>query len=105
MQKGFLALSATTILMCSMSAQAKPTVCVFDLLGKSGESYKLLEEWSLASKTWGTDIQLVSYQDEAKVDSDFKDGKCDGFYMTSMRARAYNKFAGSIDALGGSAKQ
>ncbi len=105
MQKGFLALSVTTIFMCSMAVQAKPTVCVFDLLGKSGESYKLLEEWSLASKTWGTDIQLVSYQDEAKVDSDFKDGKCDGFYMTSMRARAYNKFAGSIDALGGSAKQ
>lgn len=101
MQKGFLALSASTILMCCMSAQAKPTVCVFDLLGKSGESYKLIEEWALASKTWGTDVQLSSYQDEAKLDSDFKDGKCDGFYMTSMRARAYNKFAGSIDALGG----
>lgn len=73
----------------------------FDLLGKSGESYKLLEEWALAAKGWGAEIQLNAYQDEAKVDQDVKAGKCDAFYMTSMRARAYNKFAGSIDAIGG----
>mgnify|MGYP000240451734 CR=1 FL=1 len=38
---------------------------------------------------------------KAKIEKDFKAGVCDAFYMTSMRARAYNKFAGSIDALGG----
>ncbi len=34
-------------------------------------------------------------------DNDFKAGKCDGVFMTAMRARQYNKFVGSIDALGG----
>lgn len=101
MKKGILILSALGIAACSMQIQAKVNVCVFDLLGKAGESYKLLEEWSLQSKTWGADVNLLPYQDEAKVEKDFKDGICDGFYMTSMRARAYNKFAGSIDALGG----
>jgi len=100
MKKGCLILSALGLLV-STSTQARVNVCVFDLLGKSGESYKLLEEWALAAKGWGAEIQLSAYQDEAKVDQDVKAGKCDAFYMTSMRARAYNKFAGSIDAIGG----
>lgn len=97
MKKIFLILSA----LIAQTSFAKVDICVFDLLGKSGESYKFIEEWALTSKQWGADVRLLAYQDEAKVDQDFKVGKCDGFYMTSMRARAYNKFAGSIDAIGG----
>lgn len=97
MKKIFLILSA----LIAQTSFAKVDICVFDLLGKSGESYKFIEEWALTSKQWGADVRLLAYQDEAKVDQDFKAGKCDGFYMTSMRARAYNKFAGSIDAIGG----
>ena len=100
MKKGILVLSAVGALF-STPSYANQKVCVFDLLGKAGESYKLLEEWSLASKAWGAQVQLLAYQDESKVEKDFKDGVCDAFYMTSMRARNYNKFAGSIDAIGG----
>ena len=82
-------------------AQAKQSVCVFDLLGKAGESFKLMEEWALVSKTWGGDVQLIAYQSEDKADQDFKTGKCDAVAMTTMRSREYNKFGGSIDALGG----
>ena len=71
MKKGCLILSALGILV-STSTQARVNVCVFDLLGKSGESYKLLEEWALAAKGWGAEIQLSAYQDEAKVDQDVK---------------------------------
>jgi hypothetical protein len=101
MKKGILILSVLGGFAWAMPAQAKVNVCVFDLLGKAGESFKLMEEWALMSKTWGADVSLLPYQDEAKVEKDFKEGVCDAFYMTSMRARAYNKFAGSIDALGG----
>lgn len=80
---------------------AQTSICVFDLLGRSGESYKFLEEWALNTREWGTPVKLIAYQDEAKADQDFREGRCDGVYMTSMRARHYNKFAGSIDALGG----
>ncbi|NNH34205.1 RND transporter [Acinetobacter sp. NIPH 2377] len=101
MKKRILILSTGLFFSFSSVAQAKQNICVFDLLGKAGESYKLIEEWSLASKQWGGEVNLISYQDEAKVEQDFKSGQCDAFYMTSMRARAYNKFAGSIDAIGG----
>ena len=83
------------------SAQAKVDVCVFDLLGKSGESFQMAQEWALAAKGWGADVNLVPRQDEAVADNDFKAGKCDAVFMTAMRARQYNKFAGSIDSLGG----
>lgn len=80
---------------------AQQNVCVFDLLGKAGESYKLMEEWALASKNWGANINLIAYQSEEQADKDFKSKRCDGVAMTTMRSREYNKFGGSIDALGG----
>ena len=93
----------STLALCGFSSmvQAKQQVCVFDLLGKAGESYKFLEEWALVSKKWGAQVQLISFQDEDLADKAFQNDKCDAVYMTSMRARTYNKFAGSIDALGG----
>lgn len=100
--KGINVIAAVACLM-GMSAQAQATqnICVFDLLGKAGESYKLMEEWALASKAWGADVKLLAYQDEDRANQDFIAGKCEAVSMTSMRARAFNKFAGSIDALGG----
>ena len=99
MNKGLWALS-TAMLLAMTSAQAKQKVCVFDLLGKAGESYKMMEEWKLSSKTWQADIDLIAYQDEGKAQQDFDAGKCDAVALTSTRARKYNKFAGSIDAIG-----
>ena len=102
MKKVMLGFAAVTAMGLSATTQAAQVdVCVFDLLGKSGESYQMAQEWALAAKGWGVDINLIPRQDEAVADNDFKAGKCDGVFMTAMRARQYNKFAGSIDALGG----
>jgi len=100
-RKGFFILSTLALCALSSMVQAKQQVCVFDLLGKAGESYKFLEEWALVSKKWGAQVQLISFQDEDLADKAFQNDKCDAVYMTSMRARTYNKFAGWIDALGG----
>lgn len=100
-RKGIFILSTLALCTFSSMVQAKQQVCVFDLLGKAGESYKFLEEWALVSKKWGAQVQLISFQDEDLADKAFQNDKCDAVYMTSMRARTYNKFAGSIDALGG----
>jgi hypothetical protein len=100
MNKGKILLAASLFLFAH-SAQAKVDICVFDLLGKAGESYKLMEDWLLASKNWNADVGLKIVADEAQAEREFRAGNCDGVYMTSIRARAFNKFAGSIDALGG----
>lgn len=102
MKKLVLAAATGTLLALSNASYASAVnVCVFDLSGKSGESYKMMEEWALAAKGWGANVSLVSQTDEAIVDNDFKAGKCDAAFMTSMRARPYNTFVGSIDSLGG----
>ena len=100
MNKAIFAVGAMLMLGGSMQVNADTKSCVFDLLGKSGEAYKAMEEWALAAKTWRSDITLLGYQNEAQAQNDFEQGKCDGVYMTSMRARSYNKFAGSVDAIG-----
>ena len=90
----------STLALANVAQAAPVNVCVFDLLGKSGESFQMAQEWALAAKGWGADVNLVPRQDEAVADNDFKAGKCDGVFMTAMRARQYNKYAGSIDSLG-----
>lgn len=101
MKKIALAIAATSIFGVSATTQAAVNICVFDLLGKSGESFQMAQEWALAAKSWGTEVVLLPKQDESVADNDFKAGKCDGVFMTAMRARQYNKFAGSIDSIGG----
>lgn len=101
MKKIALAAATTIIGLSTTTANAAIDICVFDLLGKSGESFQMAQEWALAAKGWGADVNLIPKQDEAVADNDFKAGKCDGVFMTAMRARQYNKFVGSIDSLGG----
>ena len=101
MNKGLFALAAATLFSVAGQTQAKQKICVFDPMGKAGEVYKVAEEWALAAQNWQAKIQLVPYKDEATAQIDFEAGECEGVYMTSMRARKYNKFAGSIDAIGG----
>ena len=101
MKKIALAIAATSIFGFTATTHAAVNICVFDLLGKSGESFQMAQEWALSAKSCGTDVALLPKQDEAVADNDFKAGKCDGVFMTAMRARQYNKFAGSIDSIGG----
>lgn len=82
------------------AAQAKQTVCVFDLVGKSGDVYALMLDYQLAAKAWGADIELRVGQNEAVIAEDFKAGKCDGISVTGMRGRQFNNFTGSLDAIG-----
>lgn len=42
MKKIVLAMAAASVVGFSASAQAASTVCVFDLLGKAGDSYKMM---------------------------------------------------------------
>ncbi|QCS11003.1 hypothetical protein E3H47_00050 [Acinetobacter radioresistens] len=88
------------ILIAAEAAQAKQVFCVFDLVGKNGDVYALMKDYQLAAKNWGADIELRVGQNEAVIAEDFKAGKCDGISVTGMRGRQFNKFTGSLDAIG-----
>ena len=47
-----------------------------------------------------TDIQLKVYTDERVLTEDFRSKRCDGAGISNIRARQFNPFVGSIDAIG-----
>jgi Family of unknown function (DUF6091) len=98
-----LNLAAATVmtLASAANASATQTLCVFDLLGAQGETYALMKDYALAAKQWGANIKLKAYSDERVASEDFKAGQCEGVALTGMRARQFNSFVGSIDAVGG----
>ena len=93
-------LLATGIAAISAGTQAKQTICVFDIVGKSGDVYALMKDYQLAAKSWGADLELKVGTNEAVIAEDFKAGKCDGISVTGMRGRQFNQFTGSLDAIG-----
>ena len=96
--KGIIAAIAIATLATSVQAQ---TMCVFDLLGAQGDTYSMMKDYAVAAKQWGADITLRPYSDERVASEDFKAGQCDGVALTGLRARQFNSFTGSIDAIGG----
>lgn len=101
MQRGWKALAVGAVLAAvSGLAQAKQVVCIFDLVGKNGDVYAVMKDYQLAAKNWGADIELRVNTNEAVVAEDFKAGKCDGISVTGMRGRQFNRFTGSLDAIG-----
>lgn len=88
------------ISMASSWTHAKQVMCVFDLLGTSGDVYAEMRDYALAARNWGADITLKSYSDERVAAEDFKAGQCDGVAVTGMRGRQFNSFTGSIDSIG-----
>lgn len=102
----FLALLLTTL--CSSVAQAalsdkvseKRALCVFDPLGSNGALYGMAKDYATEALNWGYDFSLRAYPDEKIASDDFKAGQCDAVVMTGARARPFNRFASTIEAIG-----
>lgn len=90
-----LALSSTSAL-----AAGKQTLCVWDIVGAQGDVFNMMKDYKLAAAKWGATLDLKPYTDEKIAAEDFKAGQCDAVVMTGLRARQFNAFTGSMDALG-----
>ena len=91
---GLVTLSATT------GAQASQKVCVYDLLGASGDLFNMAKDYAVAMQKHGASIDLKGYTDERVATEDFRTGQCDAVIATAFRTRQFNAVAGSIDTLG-----
>lgn len=80
--------------------KVKRTLCVYDPSGAMGDIFNLMKDYQTAALAWGVDFDLEPYTDEKTASEDFKAGKCDAALLTGVRARAFNKFTGSIEAMG-----
>ncbi len=92
-----------TVLLMTMGnvALAVPKkMCVFDLLGANGPTYSQMKDYKTAALAWGVELELKPYTSERVAAEDFKSGLCDVVSFTGMRARQFNSFTGSMDAIG-----
>ncbi|RMG18172.1 MAG: hypothetical protein D6729_07400 [Deltaproteobacteria bacterium] len=94
---------ASLLLLPGTGARAetvKKTLCVYDPSGAMGDAFNLMKDYRNAAVAWGVDFELVPYTDEKTAAEDLKAGKCDVALLTGVRARLFNKFSGSIEAMG-----
>ncbi len=78
----------------------KVSVCFFDIQGSSGEFYGRAKDVSLIAQRWNIKTEFKVFTDEALATEAFKAGKCDAAVISTLRARQFNEFMGSIDAIG-----
>ncbi|PTQ90422.1 putative solute-binding protein [Agitococcus lubricus] len=108
-----LALSAAmgfTLLATSTQAAAvepmpfgktvKMRFCIFDIAGTKGDAYNYAKDLVLEAKKWNLDVDLKVYTDERIAAEDFKAGQCEGVAISTMRAKQFNFFIGSVDSPG-----
>jgi hypothetical protein len=84
------------------AAEDKLTMCIFDPTGQNGYAYNYARDYTLQAPRFGltNPIELKIYTNEDRVVDDFKSGRCDGAVMSSLRAKEFNSFTGSLDAIG-----
>lgn len=90
-----------TLLGSSATLAAEPvpiTMCGFMLMGEGGPEHQLLLDYQTAALQWGVKLEIKSYTNEKIVAEELKSGVCDLANMTSMQARNFNKFTGTLDA-------
>lgn len=83
----------------SAAAESR-TICVYDPAGKSGDYYRILEEWTLEASGWGDQIAIRAYTDEETAAKDYEAGQCDGVVATGVRLQRFNRFPTTIEAIG-----
>ena len=94
---GYGMITMLSVVACQVSAQS---ICVFDVMGASGDSTALMKDFVVVAKGAGTSLDLLPYTDEAKALRDFQAGKCDGVALTDFSTRQFNSYTGSMNAIG-----
>lgn len=96
-------LSASLLAVSSFASAAplvKRSICVFDVVGANGDMYNIMKDYKAAAINWGVDLTLKPYTDEKIAAEDYKAGQCDALELTGIRARSFNKYTGTLAAVG-----
>ncbi|MCK0538734.1 putative solute-binding protein [Alcanivorax quisquiliarum] len=90
-------------LLAAAPATAAPidrTVCVWDIAGNAGPTMAIMREWRIEALSWGLNARLVVHTNEGIATEELKAGQCDAAVVTDFRARPFNQYTGTINAIG-----
>jgi hypothetical protein len=92
--------AAILLATAGLSAHAAQKVCVYDILGASGDMFNMTKDYIVAMQKHGVALELKAYNNEGVATEDFRTGQCDAVVATAFRTRQFNAVAASIDTLG-----
>ncbi|HET8730261.1 MAG TPA: putative solute-binding protein [Moraxellaceae bacterium] len=75
-------------------------VCIFDPVGNNGPAIQYAKDLVLQARRWNVFLDIQPFTDERVAAEDFKAGQCDAVALSTFRAKQFNKFMGSFDAVG-----
>jgi hypothetical protein len=78
----------------------KRHICLWDLSGRSGPIFNGATNLRLDLLRYKIDISLEAFTNEGAMVASLKNGQCDAALMSGFRARQFNRFSGTIDAIG-----
>lgn len=93
-------LGFSSVMAAPAAKLEKRTFCVFDPLGANGSLFSTAKDYGTKALEWGVDLHLRPYTDEKIATDDFKAGQCDAVLVTGARARPFNTFASTVEAIG-----
>ncbi len=97
----WLAAAAAALSIASVAHAETRTVCAYDPAGKAGDYYRMLDSWATDASSWGHEIEIKAYTDEETAAKDYEAGVCDGVVATGVRLQRFNRFASTMEAVGG----
>ena len=75
--------------------------CIWDPLGKLGPIASTVQDQTVRSVHYGLDASIAIFNNEQELIENFKKEKtCDAILVRGALAREFNKFAGTIEAIG-----
>ena len=78
----------------------KRTICIWDIAGHNGPVFNAAMEQRALAVEYGINLDMVPYTNETVMVDEFKAGRCDAALMSGLRARQFNLYSGSVDAIG-----
>lgn len=87
-----------------MKPLAKPlkvSLCLFDPMGANGPIQQYAKDLVLEARRWNVFLEIKPYRDELVAANDFKAKQCDAVAISNLRAKEFNHYVGSFDAIGG----
>jgi len=100
MARNSLVFVLLSVLSFSVFALERKVFCIWDPVGRNGPVMSFYSDVIPKAQAWGLSIRFVAYTDERIAAADFKAGRCEAVLLTSILARQFVKFGGTMDAIG-----
>ncbi len=76
------------------------TICIWDIGGRNGPVFNAAMEQRALALEYGNNLKMEPYTNENVMVQEFKAGQCDAALMSGLRARQFNLYTGTVDAIG-----